>query len=122
MFQQVETSASRPVSVEYSQPAGPIDQPVSFKVTPTAHCAPAESGEIVVCGRQAAEQYRLLLLPTPPKSENFLSQPLRVTLIPGMTLGLQPGGGLGLRIKFGPGEKGDGEQPKPASVAPVATP
>jgi hypothetical protein len=78
---------------------------VSFKLTQIAHCVPAEGEEIVVCGRQNNEQYRLRPLSPPLDPENFLSRPLRIKLMPGVTFGLQPGGGLGLRAEFGPGDK-----------------
>ena len=107
MFLQTEAAENQRVSVEYSQPAGPIDRPVSFKVKQTANCTPVEGEEIVVCGQQNDEQYRLRPLPSRPKSENFLSKPLRIELVPGVTFGLQPGGGIGLRAKFGPGDKED---------------
>lgn len=122
IFLQTEAAENRPVPVEYSQPAGPSNRPVSFKVKQTANCAPTEGEEIVVCGRQDDEQFRLRPLPSPPNSENFLSKPLRIELMPGVTFGLQPGGGLGLRAKFGPGAKEDGERAKPASGAPIGTP
>ncbi len=37
--------------------------------------------------------------------DGLLSKPLRVTLAPGVTFGLQPRGGAGLRAQFGPGAK-----------------
>jgi hypothetical protein len=105
IFLQAEAAETRTVSVEYSQPAGPIDRPVPLKLTQIAHCVPAEGEEIVVCGRQDNEQYRLRPLPPPPNRENVLSRPLRIKLMPGVTFGLQPGGGVGLRAEFGPGIK-----------------
>jgi hypothetical protein len=99
---QVETLPQRPAAI---QPADPADRALVPRITRRAPCPPSEDGDVVVCARRDDEQYRLRPLSPPPHVGNFLSKPLRVTLAPGVSLGLQPGGGVGLKVKFGPGAK-----------------
>lgn len=91
----------------YVRPAGPADMRPVLRVARPGTCPVTEDGDIVVCARRDDEQYRLRPLAPPPAARNFLHKPLRVTLAPGLTFGLQPGGGIGLRSQFGPGAKDD---------------
>jgi hypothetical protein len=105
---QIEATQSRAPAAAYARPAGPGNVVSVLRVTRPKPCPVSEDGDVVVCARRDDEQYRLRPLPPPPPGTgNFLSRPLRVTLAPGVSFGLQPGGGVGLKVKFGPGTKDD---------------
>lgn len=102
--QQVATEMVGQASPTSARPASPLQIPDSLKASPT-RCPPTGSGEVVVCGRADQEQFRLRPLPDLPEPRSILSTPLRLHLAPGVTLGAVEGGGLGVRIEFGPGKK-----------------
>jgi len=82
---------------------------VDLLAGPVQDCPAADANageEIVVCGRRD-DGYRLRRLPPPPPSEGLLTRPLRVRIAPGVSFGLQPGGGIGLKAQFGPGKRSD---------------
>lgn len=87
-------------------PASP-PQAIDLLVAPKPGCPTAFNGDdVVVCGPRDDERYRLRPLP-PPKPGGLLSRPLRVQIAPGVSFGLQRGGGIGLRAEFGPGKRTD---------------
>lgn len=109
---QAEPMPPRAAEMAYVRPAGPADLRPVVRVARPTPCPLTEDGDIVVCARRDDEQYRLRpLAPPPPAARNFLHKPLRVTLAPGLTFGLQPGGGIGLHSQFGPGARGT-DKPK----------
>ena len=93
--------------VEVAPAPAPPPQTIDLLVAPKPGCATASDGDdVVVCGPGDNAQYRLRPLP-PPKPDGLLSRSLRVQIAPGVSFGLQQGGGLGLRAEFGPGKKTD---------------
>lgn len=102
--QQVATEMVGPAPSSPARPAGPLQVPDSLKAAPT-RCPQIGDGEVVVCGRADQEQFRLRALPDLPESRSILSTPLRLHLAPGVTLGTVEGGGVGVRVEFGPGKK-----------------
>jgi hypothetical protein len=77
------------------------------RVLSRRECAPSSADDVTVCGDQDPERYRLRPLPPLPKSESLLSRPLRVTILPGVSVGFQKGGGFGVKVQTGPGRKSD---------------
>ena len=107
-MQQVDvlTAPAPATSVENAAPSN--NKHIDLLALSKRDCGAASgSDEVVVCGRRNDEQFRLRPLPPPPKSNGFLSRPLRVQIAPGVSFGLQKNGGLGLRAEFGPGKKTD---------------
>ncbi|TCP29357.1 hypothetical protein EV292_1181 [Sphingomonas sp. BK235] len=102
--QQVATEMVGPAPSTSARPAGPLQVPDGLKAV-SSRCPPTASGEVVVCGRDDQEKFRLRALPDLPESKSILSTPLRLHLAQGVTLGAVEGGGLGVRIEFGPGKK-----------------
>lgn len=98
----IEMVAAAPSSL--ARPAGPLRVPDSVETAAT-RCPTIVSDEVVVCGRADQEQFRLRPLPNSPEPRSILSMPLRLHLAPGVTLGAVEGGGVGVRIEFGPGKK-----------------
>ncbi|MBB5714177.1 hypothetical protein FHS94_001000 [Sphingomonas aerophila] len=93
-------------------PAQAPPETINLLAAPKPGCpGPSDNDDVVVCGPRDNEQYRLRPLP-PPKQDGFLSRPLRVQLAPGVSFGLQRGGGVGLRAEFGPGKKTDEREEK----------
>jgi len=83
---------------------------IDLLAAPQQDCPAADANageEIVVCGRRDDGSYRLRRLPPPPPSQGLLTRPLRVRIAPGVSFGLQPGGGIGLKAQFGPGKRSD---------------
>ena len=84
--------------------SGPVAPLIVPRRAPGGSCASSED-TIVVCGRNQSEQFRLKPLPPPPKTETLLTRPLRWQIAPGVTFGLQRGGGVDLKVETGPGKK-----------------
>jgi hypothetical protein len=106
--QQAEV-APAPVHAPDVQSATPAsNKPIDVLALSKRDCAAvSDRDEVVVCGRRSNEQFRLRPLPSLPRSEGFLSRPLRVQIAPGISFGFQKKGGLGLRAELGPGKKTD---------------
>lgn len=102
----VVQQAMEEATAEHSiPPASLTSKPIETDNLVSRGCRPDGSGDVVVCGRTDSEQFRLRPLRPPPQAANFLQKPLRVQIAPGVTFGLQQGGGIGLKAKFGPGRK-----------------
>ena len=96
--------ASSPAPARPSEVARASAGPINLLVQPTRTCEPSAGEEVVVCGTRDAEQHRLRPLPL-PSTDGSASRPLRVQIAPGVSIGFQDGGGLGLRVEFGAGKK-----------------
>ncbi|WP_174278389.1 hypothetical protein [Sphingomonas bacterium] len=104
VIQQADAPSS-PSPTSHVQTADPFTVPLEALASPRRDCGAKPDGEIVVCGRQDSEGFRLRPLPPLPPSNGLLSRPLRVQIAPGISVGFQQGGGFGVKAEFGPGTK-----------------